>query len=62
MSQHANFYISDKNEKIEDKISWYDLYYGLLKKDKELFKGIHSDLIKLEFKRTGFPVEKVKNI
>ncbi len=41
-------------------IEWSDVYYGLLKKDKECFKGKDNEIIKTEFSRTGYPIEKIK--
>jgi hypothetical protein len=54
------FYVSDDINSLPDYIEWYDLYYGLLQKDKELFNGKHLKIIQKEFQKTGFPVELIK--
>ncbi len=41
-------------------IEWCDVYYGLLKKDMEYFEGKDSEIIKTEFSKTGYPIEKIK--
>jgi len=61
-SQRKDFYVADKDETLSKKIDWYDLVYGLIQKDHELFGGENADLIKNEFKKTGFLIEKIKNI
>jgi len=56
------FYKADKDEILSKKIDWFDLLHGLIQKDLELFGGKNSELIKNEFKQTGFSVEKIKSI
>ncbi|NPA37346.1 MAG: hypothetical protein GXO47_10910 [Chlorobi bacterium] len=60
LDMRPDFYINDKDETIPEYIQWYDLYVGLLQKDMELFNGTYNELIKNEFKKTGFPVWKIK--
>lgn len=60
MSKRDEFYSSD--EDLVEKIWWYDVYYGLLDKDKELNNGINSSIIKKEFMQSGYPVERVQYI
>lgn len=57
MDMRSEFYTTNKDEKLHDKIEWYDLYYGLIQKDKELNEGKGFDIIKKEFARTGFPIK-----
>ena len=44
----------------KDKIGWYDVFYGLIQKDKELFEGKDTQIITNEFARTGYPTDIVK--
>lgn len=60
MEKRSQFYVADKGENVEDYLDWYDLYYGLIEKDMELFKGVDNAIITLSFRQTGFPVYKVK--
>lgn len=53
------FFKTEENEKLQDKIDWYDLYYGLIQKDKELNQGNGFEVIKNEFAETGYPVNLV---
>ena len=46
----------------QEKIMWYDLYYGLIQKDKELFGGRNESIIAAEFKRSNFPIDKIEVI
>ena len=55
------FYVVDKDEKLPKKIEWYDLVFGLMQTDNKLFDGENSGLIMNEFKKTGFPIEKIKS-
>lgn len=60
MNQREQFYnIVSKTENLPDKIEWYDIYYGLLQKDKELNESKGQKIITEEFIRTGFNVDKV---
>lgn len=59
MDERPKFYKNDIQEDLPDEICWYDLYYGLLMKDKELFQGKNRLLLTTEFKRAGFPVDKI---
>ncbi len=52
--------IAGKRSKIFKNIDWYDLVFGLIQKDMELYNGENTELIKKEFKKNGFPVEKIK--
>jgi hypothetical protein len=45
----------------QNMIDWYDVFYGLIQKDKELFEGQNIQVITHEFSRTGYPVDKVKH-
>lgn len=60
MKQRSSFYQPCKLEKLKGKVMWYDLYYGLLKTDKELFKGMNWKVIEKEFIKSNFPIEKIK--
>jgi len=44
----------------QDKIAWYDVFYGLIQKDKELYEGKDISIISNEFARTGYPIDIVK--
>lgn len=59
MELRATFYQPDTDEKLAAKLEWYDLYYTLQLKDKELNGGKGADVIKASFAKTGFPVSKV---
>jgi hypothetical protein len=59
MDKRADFYNAD-TELLPDKIEWYDLFYGLIQKDKELFEGKNIQTIVSEFAKTGYSVDKVK--
>ncbi len=58
MEQRAVFCRSD--EERSESICWYDLFYGLIAKDRELFNGADCEIIKKEFARTGYPVERIR--
>ncbi len=60
MDRRNDFYTPDSGEVVPQKIEWYDLYYTLLEKDKEINKGAGYNSIYNEFQKTGYPVEKVK--
>ncbi|MDR3218710.1 MAG: hypothetical protein LBU22_06975 [Dysgonamonadaceae bacterium] len=60
MDKRPDFYSAEANEPLPDKIEWYDLFYGLIQKDKELFEGKDIQVIVSEFAKTGYPVDKVK--
>ncbi|MEA5129786.1 MAG: hypothetical protein VB074_16540 [Proteiniphilum sp.] len=60
MDTRSEFYNAAENEKLRDKIEWYDLYYGLIQKDKDLNEGKGIEIIKNEFTRTGFLINVVK--
>lgn len=55
------FYTAEKEEILSKRIEWYDLFFGLLQKEQELFEGDNVEIIRNEFKTTGFSVEKIKN-
>lgn len=59
-NRRENFYTAEKEEILSKRIEWYDLFFGLLQKEQELFEGENVEIIKNEFKTTGFSVEKVK--
>ncbi len=54
------FYNLTELASLPDKVEWYDLFYGLIQKHKELFKGDNIQTIVDEFQKTGFPVTLVK--
>lgn len=56
MDMRNEFYNAAENEKLRDRIDWYDLYFGLIQKDKELNEGKGFEVIKNEFAQTGFPI------
>jgi hypothetical protein len=58
MDRRAGFYRS--GEERPEEICWYDLFYGLIAKDNELFNGADREIIKKEFERTGYPIENVR--
>lgn len=60
MERRSQFYVADTGENVADYIDWYDLYYGLIEKDMELYKGAYNAIITSSFRQTGFPVHKVK--
>ncbi|MCW3787089.1 hypothetical protein [Plebeiibacterium sediminum] len=62
MNKRSDYYRFDINEEVEEKIMWYDFYYGLLLKDKELFDGKNQSVISAEFKRSNFPIDKIEVI
>ncbi len=59
MKMRKNYYKADINS-LPEAIEWCDVYYGLIKKDIEYFKGENIDTIKKEFLTTGYPIEKIK--
>lgn len=60
MNMRESFYRPIENERMRDRIEWYDLYFGLIRKDRELNAGKGLAVVKKEFARTGFPVDRVK--
>ena len=61
LSLRPQFYKADKDETLSENIDWFDLVFGLIQKDKELFTGNNEALIRNEFKKNGFPVEKIQS-
>ena len=59
LDKRAEFYQSSETP-WKDKIGWYDVFYGLIQKDKELFEGKDIQVITNEFARTGYPIEIIK--
>ena len=58
--KNMRFKFYQSKDDLVEKIWWYDLYYGLIDKDHELNNGVNREIITKEFKRTGYPVEKVQ--
>ena len=58
MDIRSEFYTA--KDDLVDKIWWYDLYYGLIDKDKKLNNGKNRGIIKNAFEQTGYPVVKVQ--
>ena len=59
MEKRSDFYIPDSDEKLKEKIMWYDLFYGLIQKDKELYGGKNKSIITTEFENSNFPIRKI---
>jgi hypothetical protein len=59
MDKRSDFYKSYVNS-LPDKIDWYDVFYGLIQKDKELYGGRDIQTIVAEFAKTGYPVDLIK--
>lgn len=59
-NQREKFYTAEKDEKLSENIDWYDLFYGLIQQDKEIWGGENVEIIKNEFKKTGFPIDKIE--
>jgi hypothetical protein len=55
LEKRADFYQSPEPPE-PDKIEWYDVFYGLIQKDRELFDGKDIQIIRDEFAKTGYPV------
>ncbi len=62
MNKRSEFYSVDAEDKPQEKIMWYDLYYGLIQKDNELFDGKNNVIIASEFKKSNFPIEKITDV
>ncbi len=62
MEQRSNFYNPDNGEELTDKLMWYDLLYGLIKKDQELFEGAYKAIIMQEFRKSNFPIHKINDL
>ena len=60
LNKRMEFYQSAEAQQ-QNMIDWYDVFYGLIQKDKELFEGQNIQVITHEFSRTGYPVDKVKH-
>lgn len=58
MGKRAAFYRADGEP--EAAVGWYDLFYGLIAKDGELFNGADREIIRREFARTGYPIARVR--
>lgn len=59
---NLNTYVDKRIEFIPssiDTIDWFDVFYGLIQKDNELFNGEHIQTIKEEFARTAYPIDYV---
>jgi hypothetical protein len=59
LNRRVEFYQSTEVQQ-RNVIDWYDVFYGLIQKDKELFEGQDIQIIANEFARTGYPVDIVK--
>lgn len=58
MSNRSTFYKQDNNTTpLPNEIEWYDVFYGLIQKDKELNQGSNISVIVHEFERTGYPTQ-----
>ena len=57
MDQRPSFYPAD--EKVSRRIEWYDLYYGLISMNREWYGGSDEAAFSREFRKTGFPVDKI---
>ncbi len=53
-------YYKGKMNALPKAIEWCDVYYGLIEKDIEYFGGEDANIIKTEFSKTGYPIEKIK--
>lgn len=60
MDERDLFLSEDYDEEILEKLMWFDLYYGLIQKDKEMFEGKNKEIIRSEFKRSSFPIDKIQ--
>jgi hypothetical protein len=59
LNKRMEFYHSADAQQ-QNMIDWYDVFYGLIQKDKELFEGQNIQVITNEFSRTGYPNDVVK--
>ena len=59
LDRRKEFYQSTETSK-QNTIDWYDVFYGLIQKDKELFQGKDIQIIANEFAQTGYPIGIVK--
>lgn len=59
LDKRVEFYQSAETQR-QNTIDWYDVFYGLIQKDKELFEGWNIQIIASEFARTGYPIDEVK--
>ena len=59
LDQRIDFYQSTEAP-LQNKIDWYDVFYGLILQDRELFDGQNVQVISNEFARTGYLIYKVK--
>jgi hypothetical protein len=59
MDKRNDFYTADINS-LPDRIEWYDVFYGLIQKDKELYGGKDIQTIAAEFAKTGYSVDLIK--
>ena len=59
LDQRIDFYQSTEAP-LQNKIDWYDVFYGLILQDRELFDGQNVQVISNEFARTGYLIDKVK--
>ncbi|HNX98804.1 MAG TPA: hypothetical protein PKK12_14100, partial [Candidatus Aminicenantes bacterium] len=58
LGRRVSFYGVD--EAHADQVWWYEVFYGLIDKDRQWNDGANRDVIKGEFARTGYPVERVR--
>lgn len=58
LDKRVEFYKSAEAS-ISNEIEWYDVFYGLIQKDKDLFGGQYAQIIADEFARTGYPTNGV---
>ncbi|SHF67823.1 hypothetical protein SAMN05444274_107154 [Mariniphaga anaerophila] len=58
MEMRETYYNGDLNS-LSKNIDWHDVYYGLIRKDKELYEGHDVNIIENEFKKTGYPAHEI---
>jgi carbonic anhydrase len=59
MNDRNKFYKQDCSTPLPYEIEWYDVFWGLIQKDKELNQGDNVSVIIHEFEETGYPAQDI---
>jgi hypothetical protein len=59
MNDRNKFYKQDCSTPLPNEIEWYDVFWGLIQKDKELNQGDNVSVIIHEFEETGYPTQDI---
>lgn len=56
-ARRAEFYISEDD--LQNKIWWYDVFFGLIDQDQQINAGKNRDVIIQSFRQANYPIERI---